>query len=643
MYRRTSAVAIAVVVAGAIPAAGSPVGAIAPPAASAATSAAQTGAGSFALSGAAADAYRLPRDVVKVGRTALPDGSVSLRYQQMVGRASVLNGQITVLRAADGSRKAVFGSHYPGLRPAKAASLSPREAIDKAVRRHGARGQESVDLRIDPRNGRLFYAVDQIRPANRWITWVDAATANVRHTFNAVTEGRGVGVKNDRKRIETVFRRGAWRMRSTDSNGADTIGDSRQLTRNARGIFRYGGKVLFDQDNVWNRRAFRYRHPDQRPGVDAHYYADVVDDYFADVYGRNSIDDEGMTIRSTVHFGKNYCNAFWNGEQMTYGDGNGTTCKPLSGGLDVVGHELTHGVTDFSSELIYEYESGALNEAFSDMMGNSIEFYADAEGRDPAATPDWRIGEDVIDVYDNPGFRNMADPQEFGDPDHYAERYKGEDDNGGVHTNSGIPNHAYYLLVNGGKNAGCTGSGDEHTHTRGCGITVEGIGLAETEQIFYQAFTGLTEYANMCDARNATVALGGYQGFGANVSDAWAAVGVRGGCTGGVPPPPPCTSDSDAELPFGTPHPYGNEGDCTWVYDNGSAGFQFRFSLLDTEEGYDYVYVKDAAGNVLDTYSGTYDVPMYSSCIPTATGVVQFVSDAGVKDEGFTVDAVRAC
>jgi Zn-dependent metalloprotease len=104
---------------------------------------------------------------------------------------------------------------------------------------------------------------------------------------------------------------------------------------------------------------------------------------------------------------------------MTYGDGNGTTCKSLSGGLDVDGHELTHGVTDYTSNLIYEDESGALNEAFSDMMGNAIEFYADENGLDPTAVPDWFIGEDVINrtTDPTPGFRNMGDPQD-GDPSH---------------------------------------------------------------------------------------------------------------------------------------------------------------------------------------------------------------------------------
>jgi hypothetical protein len=321
---------------------------------------------------------------------------------------------------------------------------------------------------------------------------------------------------------------------------------------------------------------------------------------------------------------------------MTYGDGDGRTFREFPGGLDVVGHELTHGVTEFTSNLIYENESGALNEAFSDIMGNTIEFYAEENGLDPAAEPDFRIGEDVIP--DTQGFRNMGNPQEFGDPDHYSELFTGSEDNGGVHTNSGIANHAYYLAVNGGKNAGCGGS---HSHTADCDVTVPAVGLDRAAQIFFDGFTALPEFANFCDARNSTVAAAGADA--SSISDAWAAVGVHGGCTPGTPPPPPCVGDDDASIPFGTPHPYGNNGDCTWTYDNGSAGFAFHFSVLDTEKDFDFVHVKDADGNVLATYTGTFRRAITSPCIPTSTGSVQFTSDQSVVAQGFTVDAVEPC
>ncbi len=118
---------------------------------------------------------------------------------------------------------------------------------------------------------------------------------------------------------------------------------------------------------------------------------------------------------------------------------------------------------------------------------------------------------------------------------------------------------------------------------------------------------------------------------------------MHNGCKTAVPPPPPCHSDGDADIPFGSPHPYGNNGDCTWVYHHSSPGFQFRFSLLDTEEAYDYVYVRDGDGNVLATYTGEYDTPVFSPCIPTRTGIVQLTTDSSVTAPGFTVDPARPC
>jgi bacillolysin len=232
--------------------------------------------------------------------------------------------------------------------------------------------------------------------------------------------------------------------------------------------------------------------------------------------------------------------------------------------------------------------------------------------------------------------------------------YTGEEDNGGVHINSGIPNHAYYLTVNGGQNAGCAPS--QHrpapTHTEDCGVVVDGVGLDRAAEVYYGGFTSLPEYANFCDAREATIGVAKSTSKGPDhakdwkqFAAAWDAVGVHNGCKKGTPPPPPCESDANAQLPFESPHPYGNNGDCTWTYDNGEAGFKFHFSLLDTEADYDYVYVKDADGNVLATYDGnvTESGPITSPCISTASGSVQLVTDAAVTAPGFTVDAVEPC
>jgi bacillolysin len=120
-------------------------------------------------------------------------------------------------------------------------------------------------------------------------------------------------------------------------------------------------------------------------------------------------------------------------------------------------------------------------------------------------------------------------------------------------------------------------------------------------------------------------------------------VGVHDGCTPGTPPPPPCVGSDDATIPFESPHPYGNNGDCTWTYDNGSPGFAFHFSLLDTEKDFDYVIVTDANGNELARYTGTHRRAVTSPCIPTSTGSVELTTDGGVTARGFTVDAVDPC
>lgn len=615
--------------------------------------AAQSTDGALALSGTAAADYRLPDDMRPVWSASYPDGTRQSRFQQVVAGAEVLGGQVTVLRDTAGVATAVIGAHFASLEPTNALQLSGADARTKAVRTLGDNGKRLSTLKIDPRDGRLFYEVETQRFAHRWVQWIDAATGRIEKTFDAVAEGEGEGVKGDRKALDTTQANGSWQLVSADG---------RQATYDAKNGKTLPGQLMTDADDVWDFKVPLNPSPSQPPGVDAHYYANVIDDFYGDVFARNSIDDAGMPIISTVHYDTAYCNAFWNGEQMTYGDGDGTNCLALSGGLDVVGHELTHGVTEFTSGLLYENESGALNESFSDMMGNTSEFYADQRGLDPAAEPDWLIGEDVIPagVYGgaNPGFRNMGDPQDDGDPDHYSEKYTGTSDNGGVHTNSGIPNHAYVLAVQGGKNAGCNPDNTSgHAHTADCNVTVPALGLNTAEQVFYQGFTSLTEYANFCDARAATVAVA--RGFktpkapnGAKrsrttvadgIAAAWDAVGVKADCTPGVPPPPPCVSDPNAQIPFESPHPYGNNGDCTWTFDNGAPGFAFHFDQLETEAGYDYVYILDANGVELARYDGTHPLGQTTPCIGTNVGSVQLVSDAGVVDQGFHVDAVQPC
>jgi hypothetical protein len=178
----------------------------------------------------------------------------------------------------------------------------------------------------------------------------------------------------------------------------------------------------------------------------------IVYDFFYNVYGRNSIDDRGLRIDSTVHYGKQFANAMWNGKQMVYGDGDGKLFKRFTGSIDVQGHELTHGVTQFTAELAYSGQSGALNEHCSDVFGIMVKQYFLGL---TAAQSDWIIGEGLLGPrVKGKGIRSMSAPGTAYDdpvlgkdpqPAHMRDYKRTTLDNGGVHINSGIPNHAFYL------------------------------------------------------------------------------------------------------------------------------------------------------------------------------------------------------
>ena len=196
----------------------------------------------------------------------------------------------------------------------------------------------------------------------------------------------------------------------------------------------------------------------------AHKYAIGSYNLYAMQHGRNSIDNRGMTIISTVHFYQGYANAFWTGKQMVYGDAYGF---PLAD--DVVAHELTHGVTQYGSNLFYYYQSGAINESFSDLWG---EYYDQTNGQgNDGSGAKWMMGEDVSG---SGAIRSMNEPTWFGDPDKMSSiyYYEGEADNGGVHFNSGVNNKAVYLMVD----------GDSFN-----GKTVKGLGWTKTAAIYYEA------------------------------------------------------------------------------------------------------------------------------------------------------------
>lgn len=177
-------------------------------------------------------------------------------------------------------------------------------------------------------------------------------------------------------------------------------------------------------------------------------------DFFMNAFERNSIDDRGMRLDSTVHYRRNFNNAFWNGQQMVYGDGDGQIFQRFTKSLDVIGHELTHGVTQYEAGLVYQDQSGALNEHFSDVFGSLLKQYVKGH---TAKQADWLIGQGLLaPAINGVALRSMKAPGTAYDdpligrdpqPGHMKDFVKTTSDNGGVHINSGIPNKAFYEVA----------------------------------------------------------------------------------------------------------------------------------------------------------------------------------------------------
>jgi Zn-dependent metalloprotease len=177
-------------------------------------------------------------------------------------------------------------------------------------------------------------------------------------------------------------------------------------------------------------------------------------EFYSKVFNRNSIDGRGLRLDSTVHYGVHFDNAQWNGRQMIYGDGDGRLFNRFTSCVDIIAHELTHGATQYTAALVYSAESGALNEHFSDVFGVLVKQYAEKQ---TAAKADWLVGAGLLTARVNgAAVRSMKAPGTAYDdgvlgkdpqPAHMRDFKKTHDDNGGVHLNSGIPNHAFYLAA----------------------------------------------------------------------------------------------------------------------------------------------------------------------------------------------------
>ncbi len=480
-------------------------------------------------------AVRLTRD-----DTMIP-GRRHERLAQLHRGVPVFGGELTRQSDASGTLT-VFGTLYEGIDVDVAPRLGPADAEARLAARGGRPfgsrgGPELVVLPLEGGGYRLAYRVRAFFEESLDVrqSFLDAATGELLREYGDIQKqvaGTGTGVLGDQKKISVAPGGSGFttsdRLRPPAISSYDfrfnlnrlilflnADGSPSNLTSSDLGT---------DDDNVWTDGAL----------VDAHVYSGYVYDYFYKRHGRRGLDNANIAVHSITHALRRedwrlyspdtiltfFANAFYLGEGvMYYGDGlppnvtlYGQRVNYLAGALDVVAHELTHGVTDYTSRLIYQGEPGALNEAFSDIMATGVEFYFQPDRADYLAAED---------VFTPGGIRSLQNPMAFGDPDHYSIRYTGPADNGGVHINSGIANHAFYLAIEGGRHR--------------LGASVQGVGAANREQIervFYRGFTSfLAPSAIFSQARAATIQAARElygQGSPAEtaVTQAWTAVGV---------------------------------------------------------------------------------------------------------------------
>jgi bacillolysin len=450
-----------------------------------------------------------------------------------------------------GATVSIFGQLYGDITIPIEPTLQPEQARDIIARLSGVdlagRVPQLCVLPLDGGGYALTYRDQAIGDADASVFFVDAMDGSVRLSYNlfqnqsAVVQGMGVLGEPEKVSVRSIS--GTYtaddQLRPPSLMTFDMRGNLTAALNALNGLTTLTtANLAQDPSTTWTDGA----------NVDAHAYEGFTYDFFFKRFGRRGLDDRNTRIVGLTHtvrpqniftassgtLGQFYLNAFYCDScgrdrlgMMVYGEGGGFaifisggvtfTVRNFAGSLDVVAHELTHGVTAHSSNLLPLNEAGALNEAFSDMMGTSVEFFT------RPASANYIMGDNLTSRF-VPGFqRSLQDPLSLGTPDHYSIRRTDSADNGEVHNNSTIPSHAFYLAIEGGTN-------------RTSRMTVTGVGAANRDQIekvFYRGFTQLLpSNATFATARAATIQsardlYGAGSAAERAVTQAWTAVGVN--------------------------------------------------------------------------------------------------------------------
>lgn len=391
-----------------------------------------------------------------------------IKYQQMLNGIKIFHGQLIIHFNSDGSIESFNGRYFPTPEMNTIPSINNNTAIDIAKNKleNYTPTKSSAELIIYSKGIKLIlvYAVSLPSYSNPDMTvFVDALNGEVIKVddgirYDGPAIGSGIALDGTEKTVHSYSDGGKYYMIDAslpmyippvDSfKGVIVTYDAQNDTA---GNGYQSARVVTDPNNDNNFND----NERLKAAVSAHYFTRETYLMYKSRFNRNSIDNAGMTMENVVHYRINYNNAFWNGYFMTYGDGDGVQFSNLAGSFDIIAHEITHGVTQKTANLVYEFQPGAMNESISDVFAVI------------ADSLDWLIGEDIF----TPGIqgdapRNMQDPHNghtqghpFWQPAHMNEYVElpFEEDNGGVHINSGILNKAFYNVASviGRSKAGC--------------------------------------------------------------------------------------------------------------------------------------------------------------------------------------------
>ncbi|MES2133400.1 MAG: M4 family metallopeptidase [Bacteroidota bacterium] len=468
-------------------------------------------------------------------------GSRHTRYEQYYKNYKI-ESSLLITHAKNNEVKSFNGDWYKNLALSNAISLNEKQALQFALLKVNAKKYkwenkaeenhmkeatnnpafsylpvgEMVILPVVSKNQTItFHYAYKFNiyaelPLYRANVYVDAATGSILKEQNLICTVDAVGSANTKysgtKTITTDSYAGGYRLREAGRGlGIETY--------NLNNASTYTNTDFTNATNTWTTTG------NNQAATDAHFGAESTYDFYMQTFNRNSVDDNGFKLLSYVHYSNNYVNAFWDGQRMTYGDGSASQGFSIMTALDVCGHEITHGVVENTANL-NGGEADALNEAFADIFGTSVEWFA------RPTQHDWLMGYDISTT--GTAIRDMSNPNNIQQPDTYHGTYWDNTDE--PHTNNGPCIYWFYLLSVGGSG----------TNDNSQAYNISGISMAKAQAIAYKALTTyMTPSTDYADVRNYTIqAAKDLYGPCSNeviqTTNAWYAVGVGNQVVAGV-------------------------------------------------------------------------------------------------------------